>query len=87
MTSVEVLRTGESWIQKTPGICGGDVCIRNTRIPVWSLVEARRLGTSDANLLNYFVTPLTPADVHAALEYYGLHREEIDEEIRLNEEA
>ncbi|WP_445242043.1 DUF433 domain-containing protein [Microcoleus sp. LEGE 07076] len=23
---------------KTPGLCGGDACIGNTRIPVWSLV-------------------------------------------------
>ena len=33
-----------SWIQKTPGVIGGDACIRNTRIAVWMLVEAKRLG-------------------------------------------
>src|SRR5712692_2863160 len=38
MLSIEVLRTEDSWIQKTPDICGGDACIRNTRLPVWSLV-------------------------------------------------
>jgi uncharacterized protein (DUF433 family) len=87
MGSTEVLRTDHSWIQKTPGVCGGDACIRKTRIPVWSLVVARRLGASDAELLHYFVTPLTPADVDAAAAYYEKNREEIDEQIRLNEEA
>jgi uncharacterized protein (DUF433 family) len=87
MNSTEVLRTEHSWIQKTPGVCGGDACIHKTLIPVWSLVAARHLGASDADLLRYFVTPLTPADVAAAFDYYERNREEIDEEIRLNEEA
>ncbi len=39
-------------IAKTPGVCGGDACIAGTRIPVWVLVDYRRLGTSDSELLN-----------------------------------
>src|SRR5438309_1674284 len=70
--------TERSWIQKTPDVCGGDACIRNTRIPVWSLVAARRLGASDEELLHYFVTPLTPADVQAGWGYYVQHPDEID---------
>jgi uncharacterized protein (DUF433 family) len=77
----------KSWIQKTPTICGGDACIRDTRIPVWSLVVARQLGASAEELRTYFVTPLTAADVQAALDYYAEHTPEIDNEIRLNEEA
>jgi uncharacterized protein (DUF433 family) len=87
MASVEVLRTGQSWIQKTPEICGGDACIRDTRVPVWSLVVARRLGVSDQDLLRYFVTPLKSADVEAAWNYYQQHPEEIDSAIRQNQEA
>jgi uncharacterized protein (DUF433 family) len=87
MTATEVLRTEHSWIQKTPGICGGDACIRETRVPVWSVVVARELGVSDADLLRYFVTPLTAADVEAAFAYYDQNRQEIEVEIRLNEEA
>jgi uncharacterized protein (DUF433 family) len=87
MASVEVLRTGQSWIQKTPEVCGGDACIRDTRVPVWSLVVARRLGASDEDLLRYFVTPLSPADVEAAWKYYQQHPEEIDSAIRQHEEA
>jgi uncharacterized protein (DUF433 family) len=87
MTSTEVLRTAHSWIQKTPDICGGDACIRNTRVPVWSLVVAQRLGISDAALLHYFVAPLSTADVQAALTYYQQHPDEIEQEIRLNQET
>ena len=41
-------------IEKTPGVCGGDACIAGTRIPVWSLVIDRRLGMSDAKILEAF---------------------------------
>ena len=75
-----------SWIQKTPDVCGGDACVRNTRIPVWSLVVARRLGVSDEDLRHHFVIPLTPADIQAAWAYYKQHPLEIDLHIRQNEE-
>ena len=32
-------------IESTPGVCGGEPCIVRTRIPVWVLVQAKRLGT------------------------------------------
>ena len=35
-----------SGIEQTPGVCGGDACVAGTRIPVWVLVNARRLGVS-----------------------------------------
>ncbi len=75
----------KSWIQKTPTICGGDACIRDTRIPVWSVIYSRKLGASIDD--SYFVTPLTAEDVQAALTYYEEHSQEIEDEIRLNEEA
>jgi len=87
MSATEVLRTDKSWIQKTPAVCGGDACIRATRIPVWSLVAARRRGASDDELLNYFVTPLTPDDVSAAWSYYERYPAEIDQALREQEEA
>ena len=86
MSSI-VSSTESSWIQKTPNVCGGDACIRETRIPVWSVIQAHRHGASAQELLTHFVTPLSAADVQAALAYYDEHAEEIDTEIRLNEEA
>jgi uncharacterized protein (DUF433 family) len=85
MKSIDVLRTQETWIQKSPDICGGDACIRNTRIPVWSLVAARRSGIADVDLFHHFITPLSAADVEAAFTYYDGHRKEIEREIQLNE--
>jgi uncharacterized protein (DUF433 family) len=75
----------QSWIKKTPGVCGGDACIRNTRITVWGLVLSRRLGSTDASILENIVG-LRPEDLEVAWDYYRLNRAEIDEEIRLNEE-
>lgn len=76
----------EPLIQKTPGVIGGDACIRRTRIAVWMLVEAKRLGFTDEELLTHYVVPLTPEDLKAAWDYYAAHKDEIDEAIRLNNE-
>ncbi|HEV3146712.1 MAG TPA: DUF433 domain-containing protein [Gemmataceae bacterium] len=73
------------WIQKTPDVCGGDSCIRNTRITVWGLVNSRQLGASESQILENIVG-LRPEDLVAAWEYYRENSAEIDEGIRLNEE-
>jgi len=49
-------------IEAAPGICGGEARIVRTRIPVWLLVQARRLGTSEADLLRAYPT-LTADDL------------------------
>ena len=75
----------QSWVQKTPNVCGGDACIRNTRITVWGLVLSRKLGAHDAHILENIVG-LTPEDLEVAFDYYRDNPAEIDEAIRLNEE-
>jgi uncharacterized protein (DUF433 family) len=75
-----------SWVTKTPGVCGGDACIRTTRHTVWGLVEWRRLGLSDMEILERH-PDLTRADLDAAWDYYEQHGEEIDQALRDNEEA
>ena len=82
-----VLTTPASWIEKSPGVIGGDACIRNTRIAVWMLVEAKKAGVPDKKQLERFLPPLTQADLDAAWEYYAQHRAEIEQAIRENEEA
>ena len=73
-------------IESTPGVCGGEPCIVRTRIPVWLLEQAQRLGTSEAELLRAYPT-LRAEDLANAWAYVRLHRNEIDEQIRANEEA
>jgi type III restriction enzyme len=78
--------TSTSGIQETPGICGGEARIRNTRHTVAGLVQWRNLGLSDARILVHH-PDLTPADLEAAWSYYREHAEEIDRAIRRDEEA
>jgi uncharacterized protein (DUF433 family) len=43
-------------IDSKPDVMGGAACITRTRIPVWLLEQARRLGTSEADLLRHYPT-------------------------------
>jgi len=83
-----MLRVAHAWpgIEKTPGVAGGDACIARTRIPVWTLVSYRRLGWSEAKLLENF-PPLRAADLVNAWGYADAHTAEIDGSIREHEEA
>lgn len=82
------LSLASTWagIEKTPGVVGGDACIVGTRIPVWSLVNYRRLGASDAQILNDFPT-LRAGDLVNAWAYAQSNSVEIETAIRENEEA
>ncbi|MGC1376953.1 MAG: DUF433 domain-containing protein [Anaerolineales bacterium] len=73
-------------IESSPQICGGEPCIVRTRIPVWVLAQARRLGTSEADLLHAYPT-LRAEDLANAWAYERSHRKEIGAQIRANEEA
>jgi len=75
-----------SWISKKPDRCGGAACVRDSRIPVWVLVNYRRLGGSDRDLLRDYPS-LTPADLEAAWGYAAAHQDEIDRAIQDNEEG
>jgi uncharacterized protein (TIGR02996 family) len=74
----------DSFISINPTICGGDACIRNTRIPVWVLVNYRRLGGSEESLVRNYPT-LTLRDMQAAADYYSENQEEINRAILENE--
>lgn len=75
-----------SWISKQPDRCGGDACIRDRRIPVWVIVNSRRLGATETQILDDYPA-LTAADLQAAWKYYESNTEEIDLAIRENEEG
>lgn len=73
-------------IESTPGVCGGAARIVRTRIPIWILEQARRLGTSEAKLLMSYPT-LRAEDLTNAWAYIRSHRGEIEQEIQENEAA
>ncbi len=80
------MATTASWIARRPHPDGEEACIRDTNVNVWGLVERRRRGMSDADILAD-IQGLTPEDLQAAWEYQQAHRDEIDRAIRLNAEA
>jgi len=72
-------------IKQTPGVCGGNACIRNTRIPVWTLVSLRSQGAKDRELLEDYPS-LHQTDLEAAWIYYQQHQDEIDRAIALQDD-
>ena len=71
-------------IESRAGVAGGVPCIVRTRIPVWLLEQARRLGTSESDLLRAYPT-LRAEDLTNAWAYVRSHGEEIEGQIAENE--
>lgn len=67
-------------------VCDGEPCIVRTRIPVWLLEQARRLGTSEQALLAAYPS-LRAEDLVNAWAYACSHPAEIEAQIRENETA
>ena len=73
-------------IESNPDVCGGEACIVRTRIPVWVLERARRLGATEAELLTTYPT-LKAEDLANAWAYVRAHRQQIEQSIAENEAA
>ncbi|MCZ7571560.1 MAG: DUF433 domain-containing protein [Ardenticatenaceae bacterium] len=73
-------------IETDPEVAGGEPRIVRTRIPIWALVQARKLGASEADILKSYPT-LRAEDLVKAWAYYRAHREEIEQQIIANEAA
>src|SRR5258706_8430712 len=79
---------GNEWagVEKTAGVAGGEACIVRTRIPVWTLENYRRLGWSEARILENYPM-MRAADLVNAWAYVDAHRDEIGRAIEENEKA
>ncbi len=73
-------------IESTPGVCGGEPCLVRMRIPVWVLEQMRRRGVSEADILRNYPT-LRAEDLANAWSFVRAHHDEIERQIRENEEA
>src|SRR5262249_29692302 len=73
-------------VESRAGVCGGEPCIVRTRIPVWLLEQARRLGASGSELLRSYPT-VRGGDLVNAWAFVRAHRDEVERQIRENEEA
>src|SRR4030095_11932251 len=74
------LKNGLSGIEKTENVMGGAACIRQTRIPVWLLEQARRQDLSEVDLLRNY-PQLTAQDLANAWDYVNAHKIEIEDAI------
>jgi uncharacterized protein (DUF433 family) len=71
-------------IESVPDVMGGVPCIARTRIPIWLLEQARRLGTRESELLRNYPL-LTAQDLVNAWSFVRSHRAEIEQQIAENE--
>lgn len=76
---------GPPRIKHTPGVVGGSARLGQTRIAVWILEEARREGASDGQILEMYPT-LSSEDLDAVWRYTAQNLEEIERDIRENDE-
>lgn len=65
-------------IQKTVGVCRANARIRDTRIPVWTLVSFSQQGASEEELLRNY-PGLNYQDLAVAWSYYEQYAQEIDQ--------
>ena len=67
----------DSMITRASGILGGKPCLRGHRISVHRVAGWWKLGLTIEEIGDR-LSALTPAEIHVALAYYHLHRQEIE---------
>lgn len=77
MSSVSKAILEKTVIQRTPGVHGGDACVRDTRIAAWTLIRLQKLGRTEEQLLEDYPS-LSAGDIDAVWAYYRTHLREID---------
>ncbi|MGR3319093.1 MAG: DUF433 domain-containing protein [Candidatus Anammoxibacter sp.] len=78
-------KTKHPYIEKRPGVCGGEPVIVRTRIGVSLIVEMERAGNAVDEMVAMH-PHITHAQIYDALSYYYDHKEEIDRIIDENKE-
>ena len=74
------IKTEHLHIEKDPDRYEGKAVIRNTRIPVVSIVNHYRSGMNIEEILEGYPS-ITPAQLFDALSYYFDNKDEIDREL------
>ena len=58
----------QDYLSSNPQVCGGDVCISGTRIPVTVVLDSLAEGSTKAEILHSYPS-LRPEHIDAALAY------------------
>lgn len=85
VVNIQIAPSAQPAVTRTPDVMGCDACIRATRIPVWLLVEYKRQGLTDGQLLAQF-PGLNVADLGVAWEYFASHADEVERDRRAHQE-
>lgn len=75
-----------SRIVSTPGTCGGKPRIAGHRITVKHIVSCHQRGGESPDEIVSGYPSITLSDVYAALAYYFDHKDEIDADIKADDE-
>ena len=82
----DTLRQDHPYVHEVPGVCGGYPVIRNTRIPVYIVVDFyQELG--DVEKVAEVYPNVTPEQIRGALDFYAAHPARVDEDRERNERA
>ncbi len=79
-----VTQTEHLYIEKDPDKYEGKAVIKDTRLPVASIINHYRSGMSIEEILEGYPL-ISPAQLFDALSYYFDHKDEIDKELFLND--
>ena len=82
---MELPQTIDALIVRTPELRGGRPIIAGTGVTVRTVVGYYKLGLTPEEIADELSLPL--AGIYAALAYYHLNTEEIEEDIAANAEA
>ena len=74
------------YLERAPDVCRGRLRVRGTRIKVSELAWRHVYATQSPDEIVEALPQLTLAQIYAALAYYFDHRDEIDAEIRAEDE-
>jgi uncharacterized protein (DUF433 family) len=87
MQEVKLAGRDHPYVERRPGVCGGEPIIVGTRFPVRSVVtNVYSLGMTPEEMVEAWPY-LTLAHIHDALSFYHDHRRAIDRAIRENRET
>ncbi len=71
----------ENMLARSPGVCGGKLCIRGTRITVLQIAHLYKQGYSAEEIAAEY-PHLRLAQVYAALAHYHANQEEMEDALK-----
>jgi uncharacterized protein (DUF433 family) len=77
----------DQYIEKVPGLQGGEPVIAGTRTPVQSVIGYDNIYNGDLTEIQRALSHLALYQIGAALDYYRDHQAEVDVYVARNDEA